>query len=256
MRRAWSSVLNSRHLARGSTNPPLVQGKLRLYSMRFCPYAHRVHLVLDAKHIPYDVVNVHLKDKPEWFLERNPLGKVPAVELESGDCLYESLVIADYLDEKYPQRPLYPKDLVHKAKERMFVEHFGQVARNLLKLQRSPDNEHLEAVQTGLDVFERELASRRRPFFGGEVAGMLDYMIWPWCERIDAFELLAGHQLLLPRNRYSLLNEWKLRMMDDDAVKISFIDPKYHAEFIASFVTGSPNYDILAEDQNCNKSKL
>jgi hypothetical protein len=35
----------------GSTNPPLSKGKLRLYSMRFCPYAQRVHLVLDAKKI-------------------------------------------------------------------------------------------------------------------------------------------------------------------------------------------------------------
>lgn len=36
----------------GSVAPPIVPGKIRLYSMRFCPYAQRIHLVLDAKHIP------------------------------------------------------------------------------------------------------------------------------------------------------------------------------------------------------------
>jgi glutathione S-transferase len=76
----------------------------------------------------HDIVNIDLQDKPEWYLERNPLGKVPAVETESGDCLYESLIISDYLDEKYPERPLQPKDPMQKAKDRILVEHFSRVS--------------------------------------------------------------------------------------------------------------------------------
>lgn len=75
----------------------------------------------------HDVVNIKLSDKPDWYFQRNPLGKVPAIETESGDCIYESLVIADYLDEKYPQRPLQPKDPMQKAKDRMLLEHFSKV---------------------------------------------------------------------------------------------------------------------------------
>jgi glutathione S-transferase len=82
----------------------------------------------------HDVVNIKLSDKPEWFLERNPLGKVPAIETESGDCLYESLIIADYLDEKYPERPLQPKDPMQKAKDRVLVEHFSKVSITVILL--------------------------------------------------------------------------------------------------------------------------
>lgn len=76
----------------------------------------------------YDVVNIKLSNKPDWYFERNPLGKVPAIETESGDCLYESLIIADYLDEKYPERPLQPKDPMQKAKDRILLEHFSRVS--------------------------------------------------------------------------------------------------------------------------------
>lgn len=65
--------------------------------MRFCPYAQRVHLVLEAKGIPYHTININLTEKPDWLFEANPLGKVPALELvnEPGNpFLAESLIIA------------------------------------------------------------------------------------------------------------------------------------------------------------------
>jgi len=82
----------------------------------------------------YDVVNIRLSDKPEWYFAKNPLGKVPAIETESGDCLYESLIIADYLDEKYPERPLQPKDPMQKAKDRILLEQFSRVSITVIFL--------------------------------------------------------------------------------------------------------------------------
>jgi len=235
--------MNEKHLGKGSTNPPLLKGKLRLYSMRFCPYAQRAHLVLDAKKIPHDVVNIKLSDKPEWLFEKNPLGKVPAIETESGDCLYESLIIADYLDEKYPERPLQPKDPMQKAKDRILVEHFSKITPNIYKLMHGTDNT-LDAILTDLDLFEKELTVRATRFFGGDLPGMLDYMIWPWFERIDAFGTVVP-DCVLPTDRYKKLNEWKEAMTEDDAVKITYLTPEIHAEFIKSIKTGNTNYDIL-----------
>ena len=68
-----------------------------------------------------------MKDKPEWLFEKNPLGKVPVLELDSGEIIYESLIIADYLDEKYPQTPLNSKNPIQKAKDRMFIQNYSQV---------------------------------------------------------------------------------------------------------------------------------
>ncbi|XP_021942861.1 pyrimidodiazepine synthase-like isoform X2 [Zootermopsis nevadensis] len=198
--------MNEKHLGKGSTNPPLSKGKLRLYSMRFCPYAQRAHLVLDAKKIPHDVVNIKLSDKPDWYFERNPLGKVPAIEMESGDCIYESLIIADYLDEKYPQRLLHPKDPIQKAKDRILVEHFSKIPTNVYKLFHGSDIDPLDDILTDLDLFEKELTLRATRFFGGDVPGMLDYVIWPWFERIDAFKIVAPEKFVIPSERYKKLN--------------------------------------------------
>lgn len=52
----------------GSEQPPKVEGRVRLYSMKFCPFAHRVRLALSFKKIPYEIVNINLKAKPEWYL--------------------------------------------------------------------------------------------------------------------------------------------------------------------------------------------
>ena len=60
----------------GDPIPPKVPGKLRLYSMKYCPYAERVRIVLLAKNIPHDIVNVNLKDKPEWLFELHPEGRL------------------------------------------------------------------------------------------------------------------------------------------------------------------------------------
>lgn len=117
------------HCLSGSSIPKFPDdGKLRLYSMRFCPYAQRAHLVLEAKGIPYHTAYINLTEKPEWFLKKSPLGKVPALEIPTigGDALIESLVIADYLDEAYPENPLNPKDPLQKARDRILVERFNE----------------------------------------------------------------------------------------------------------------------------------
>lgn len=95
--------------------------------MRFCPYAQRAHLVLGAKNIPYHTAFINLNEKPEWLTQKSPLGKVPALEIPAvgGDPLIESLVIAEYLDEQYPQNPLLPKDPLAKAREKILIERFN-----------------------------------------------------------------------------------------------------------------------------------
>lgn len=75
----------------------------------------------------YDPVFINLKSKPDWFLKRSKSGKVPALVVDDGDTLYESLIVADYLDEKFPGRNLHSKDPLKKAKDRILIENFGKV---------------------------------------------------------------------------------------------------------------------------------
>lgn len=85
---------------------------LRVYAMRFCPFSERVQLLLAAKQIPHHTIYIDLIDKPEWYKEYSPLGKVPALQLtkeKDQPALVESLIIASYLDEKYPQPRCFPQ---------------------------------------------------------------------------------------------------------------------------------------------------
>ncbi|XP_069700913.1 pyrimidodiazepine synthase-like isoform X2 [Periplaneta americana] len=231
----------------GSSNPPLVQGKLRLYSMRFCPYAQRVHLVLDAKNIPYDVVNVHLGDKPDFLFEKNPLGKVPVLETEDGRCLYESLIVADYLDEQFPDRPLHSGDPAQKAQDRICLELFSKAIPLAYKVYGNADLEAFAPLMDELDVFEKELATRGTAFYAGAEPGMLDLMLWPWCQRVEMQRHLEGPQFELPQERFPRLTAWLQAMIAHEAVQLSYIPPQSYAKFISTKRAGAIDYDVLLQ---------
>jgi Glutathione S-transferase len=94
--------------------------------MKFCPFTQRVRIVLNAKNAPHDIVYVNLKNKPDWISKVHPEGKVPA--LDTGDkVIVESLDIAEFLDEKYPDPSLYPSDSEVKSKDKELIQKFGKV---------------------------------------------------------------------------------------------------------------------------------
>lgn len=241
-------------MAKGSTAPVLPDdGKLVLYSMRFCPYAQRVHLMLDAKKIPYHTVYINLSEKPEWYFEKNPLGKVPALQVpgKEGVTLYESLVLADYIEEAYSaqQRKLYPTDPFRKAQDRILIERFNGVITAYYRILFSTDGIPPGAITEfgiALDVFEKELKSRGTAYFGGDKPGMIDYMIWPWCERVDLLKFALGDKYELDKERFGKLLQWRDLMEKDEAVKQSFISTENHTKFLQSRKNGENNYDILA----------
>uniref|UniRef100_A0A8C9G0P0 Glutathione S-transferase omega n=1 Tax=Pavo cristatus TaxID=9049 RepID=A0A8C9G0P0_PAVCR len=135
---------HSRSLGKGSAAPgPVPEGVIRLYSMRFCPFVQRTRLVLRAKGIRHEVVNINLKNKPDWIFEKNPDGLVPILETSKGQLIYESPITCEYLDEAFPGRKLMPSDPYERAFQKMLLEHFskvlcdqdGIVLLNLLGLQ-------------------------------------------------------------------------------------------------------------------------
>lgn len=240
--------MNGPHLRKGSKQPPAQpKGKLRLYSNRFCPYSQRVMLVLDSKKIAYDVVNINLYSKPDWFYDKSPFGKVPALELENGDVLFESLIIADYLDEKYRAHHLHSTDPLQKAKDRLLIEEFNRVVNTMYKVLTSIGRVNLEddeAVANGLVRFDRELANRGTPFFGGSKPGMLDLMIWPWCERAEILKLF-GNANLLKKDKYRKLLEWSRRISEEPSVRRSIMDSDTHIKYLQSYRAGRPDYDMI-----------
>ncbi|KAF2896245.1 hypothetical protein ILUMI_09929 [Ignelater luminosus] len=156
----------------------------------------------------HDVVNINLSHKPEWLYNKVKSGNIPALEVENGEVLTESSIIIDYLDEKYSNNPLYPRDPLQKAKDRLLINHFNKVIsamyNALLNTGKGYLEDHQNIITNGLATFEKELSSRGGPFFGGNKPGMLDYMIWPWCERVDLLKFF-GRQFLLKKDNYKKL---------------------------------------------------
>lgn len=228
-----------------------------MLSMRFCPFAHRVHLMLDHLQVPHRVFNIHLKQKPDWLTEYSLQGKVPALGLpkESGTpFLTESLIVADYLYAKYgdaAKEPLYPDTPLQTALDRIWIERFastvGPAFYGAAFVRPMPDDA-LTKLAAGLEPIEAELKQRGTRFFGGaKRPGMLDLMIWPWFERLAALELMPqSERFVLDAQRYPGLVAWRNAMLDDvKAVQKWNLTPEIHCEFMKSNQTGNPDYDML-----------
>ena len=67
--------------------------------------------------------------KPDWFLDRNPLGLVPVLE-KDGKVVYESSVCNNYLDTIHLDKPLQRSDPYERARDQMLQERFGKVTEN------------------------------------------------------------------------------------------------------------------------------
>ncbi|XP_048781317.1 glutathione S-transferase omega-1 [Ostrea edulis] len=228
--------------------PALEAGKLRVYSMRFCPYAQRSLLVLAHKNIPHEVVNVNLKNKPDWFLQRNPFGKVPVLE-QDDKIVYESLICSDYLDQTYPGNKLTPDDPYRLAQDKILVEHFDKLTVDFYKARQSQPSEipaAIEKVRQQLARFDAEI-KRRGDYLGGDKVQMIDFMIWPWFERFLLVEKMFS-QMIVSHESLPNLHEWTKRMLDCPAVKKCMLPMEQHAEFLKSSKMGAPNYDVGLEE--------
>ncbi|XP_013391046.1 pyrimidodiazepine synthase [Lingula anatina] len=233
-------VLNeTRHLVKASDFPPPTPGRLRLYSMRFCPFAERTILVLAHKNIPYEVVNINLRDKPDWFLKRNPLGLVPVLE-QDDKIVYESQICNDYLEDIFPQNPLRSKDPYVRARQNIVTAGLGKFIGHSYKLAREPTPEAKEEMNTYLDTYENLL---EKPFFSGDEVGLLDFHMWPWVERMLAYKEFTGYEI--SQERFPKLNAWIARMWEVPAVKATAIPGWALLEFAKSYKEGTPRYDEI-----------
>jgi len=106
---------------------------LKLGGFAVSNYYNKVKVALLEKAIPFEEVYC-LTSQDENYLKRSPMGKVPYLELD-GQFLCESQVICEYLEDHFPQNPLYPKDPFERARVRELITvmelHMELVARRL-----------------------------------------------------------------------------------------------------------------------------
>ena len=91
---------------------------MTLFSKPADPWSHRTRLVLAEKGINIDIVDVDDGNLPEDLLDLNPYNSVPTL-VDRDLVLYDSRVIMEYLDERFPHPPLMPVDPVTRAQFRL-----------------------------------------------------------------------------------------------------------------------------------------
>ena len=97
-----------------------VTNRLACYSDPADHYSHRVRIVLAEKAVSVEIIDVVAGNQPAKLLEANPYGTLPTL-VDRDLALYESTVVMEYLDERYPHPPLLPVYPVARANSRLLV---------------------------------------------------------------------------------------------------------------------------------------
>jgi glutathione S-transferase len=154
---------------------------IKLYDSPQSPFCRRVRIALAEKGLEYEKIPVDLgkkENREPAYLKMNPYGKVPVLA-DGGVILYESAIINEYLDEKYPNPPLMPKDPQLRARVRILVDycdqHFGGPLRTIrLELQKPESERDQKVIQQAEGEVRRNLQ-----WLNGEIAGK-EFLVGPF----------------------------------------------------------------------------
>ena len=186
---------------------------LTLISHKLCPYVQRAAISLAEKGIPFERIDVDLSNKPAWFLEISPLGKVPLLKVGTGKdeaVIFESAVILEYLEETQPN-PLYPADPIERARQRGWMEFGSAMLSGISRLYNAADEaafqKEAHGLRASLERLESERANRPDgPYFNGQTFGLVDAVFGPVFRYFDTFEAQAGLSLV---NGLPALATWR-----------------------------------------------
>lgn len=158
-----------------------------LYTDPKCPYCHRVRLVLAEKGITCDLVDVDLTAIPDELMDFNPYGTVPTL-VDRELRLYESRIIMEYLDERFPHPPLLPVDPVSRASARLYMYRIerdwyalaGQIKKGSEAEALHARKELRESLLSTAPVFAA------KPFFMNDEFSLVDCTLAPLLWRLPA----------------------------------------------------------------------
>ena len=163
-----------------------------LYSGTTCPYSHRCRFVLFEKGMDFEIRDVDLFAKPEDIALMNPYNEVPIL-VERDLILYESHIINEYIDERFPHPQLMPGDPVARARVRLFLFNFEKelfVHVHVLESERNKANDKSH------DKARSEIRDRlttlaplflKNKYMLGDEFSMLDVAIAPLLWRLDHY---------------------------------------------------------------------
>jgi RNA polymerase-associated protein len=163
-----------------------------LYSGTTCPFSQRCRLVLFEKGMDFEVRDVDLFNKPEDISTMNPYGQVPIL-VERELILYESNIINEYIDERFPHPQLMPADPLMRARARLMLFNFE---KELFVHVHVLESERAKANDKSHDKARAEIRDRlttlaplflKNKYMLGDEFSMLDVAVAPLLWRLDHY---------------------------------------------------------------------
>ncbi|CEP08342.1 hypothetical protein [Parasitella parasitica] len=216
--------------------------KIIFYNAVICPYAQRAAIALKEVGAEYETVNIDLQNKPDWYKDINPELKVPALNTE-GQNIAESLVIIEYLNDRFPEKNLLPKEPLKRAYVRFAIEYFSskinsEFYKYIFNQNAENARENFETnINASLVRFNELLLQQAKtgPYFLGNDFSLADVAIAPHFLRIDALSkhFLNGFEFSAVKTNPRLA-EFLAGIADRPSVKETFIGEDAFVEQIAA----------------------
>lgn len=193
--------------------------KYHLISSLTCPWVQRSVILLRVKKVDFDVTYINLREKPDWFLEISPHGKVPVLKV-GDEVLFESNAIAEFLDETFEPR-LHPADPIKRARNRAWTDFIPDFARGLTNINYAKSREEVdEAIEVASGRVARvEEALRHRgndgPYFNGDRISLVDAGYGPFFQRFNICDSFLRTGLL---DKFPLVAAWSKALLSSDEI--------------------------------------
>lgn len=193
---------------------------MTLYSGSTDPYSHRARIVLAEKGVTFDLYEIDVDAQVDALVEINPYNTVPTL-VDRDLVLYESEIIMEYLDERFPHPPLMPVYPVARARSRLLLHRVNRDWYTLMNKILSKKSNSNEVSDSRKALFESIVSVapmfREMPFFMSEEFSLVDCSIAPMLWR------LRSMGINLPVEAKSIMDYGK-RLFDREAFQVSLTD--------------------------------
>ena len=196
-----------------------------LCSFKTCPWVQRAAIVLREKKIPYDITYIDRNNRPDWFLKVSPHAKVPVLQIDGKEALFESNAIVEYLEETTSPR-LHPEDPVARARNRAWTDYVPDFAEAISETAYSDSEQAFAAnaakIAGPFGKLEEALLARGNagPYFNGAKFSLVDAAYAPFLQRYTFMDRLKPLGAI---EKFPRLAAWRDALLAHPAVKASTV---------------------------------